>query len=443
MIAQSAFNTVIPEHLQEGFFSLLTRFDFAIPWDSGHTFVYCLLPQSENFMLFTKPKVENDSNAIVPKAVKGLYNKARNLRITQSRKHSATRKKITDTTVKSNTIDKTTDEIDNGIDSTDSSGCTDPVVTIEDISVRNDGEVCERSGSDSSRGALQHLQVKKTKSFSKLNVIDSLSFEHSTDLSSPAQLQAYYQSWSKAANSNFILHPHLHRVWLAKFIPDEFWPRLFAKIVSDKEITSALSTLMHTCSHNDEYGVDHSSIGTPSLWNLYQKGCKVEHDSIELLELKQVNTPGCFYSTANLSEQYGNQIELKIKIREFALVHKNNSISGSCESVDIIKLATYILVFIEQHILDIGSEWFPGTICNSRNKEILSYVPCPTCISENTLSLNDPSHLFVCCDGCQAYCFSLKELLNAYAMPSMNISCPRHNDIPVQQLAPDMVTNCV
>ena len=160
------------------------------------------------------------------------------------------------------------------------------------------------------------------------------------------------------------------------------------------------------------------------------------------MELKEVkNTPGTIYSTKNLSEQYGNQIELKIKVREIALVHKNSSKNDSFEPVDIMKLATRVLVFIEQHILDIGSEWFPGTIHNSRNKEILSYVPCPTCISENHC-LDDPNHQFVCCDECEAFCFSLKELLTAYAMPSMSVNCPIHNEISVQQLAPDMVT-CV
>jgi len=438
LIAQSAFNTVIPEHLQEGFFSLLTKFDFAIPWGNDCTFVHCLLPKetkSEGFMLYTESKVENDSSAIVPRTVKGLYKKVRSLRRTQSRKDSATSNKIVDTAV---TIDNMTDEVDNGIVTTDSSDSTDPVATTENVSIQISHDN-ERSGSHSSQDAPQHLQVKS--SFSKLNVVDSLSFEHSTDLSSPAQLQAYYQSWSKAANTSLILHPHLYRVWLAQFIPIGFWPRLFAKIVSDKEITSALSTLMHTGLHNNEFDVSHSSISTPSLWSLHQKGCKVEHDTIELLELKQVNTPGNIYSTNNLSEQYGYQIELKVKVREIALVHRNNT--DSCELIDIMKLATRVLVFIEQHILDIGSEWFPGTICNSRNKEILSYVPCPTCLLENTLSLDNPSHLSMCCDGQQAYCFSLKELLNAYATPSMSISCPIHYDIPVQQLAPDMVTNCV
>ena len=448
MIAQSAFNAVIPEHLQEGFFALLTKFDFAIPWDNGCSFVHCLLPidketKSEEFVFFSERKVENDSSNIVPRAVKGLYNKARSLKRTQSKKHSAARNKITDIAVRADTIDGMTDEVDGGIDTTDSSDCADPVVTIEDISIQltNDSMVCERSGSHSSRDAPQHLSVIKTKSFSKLNVVDSLSFEHSTDLSSPAQLQSYYQSWSKAANLSLVLHPHLHRVWLARFIPDGFWPRLFTKIVSDKEISSALSTLLHIALRDEQYDISQSR-SAPSLWSLHQKGCKVEHDTIELLELKEVkNTPGTIYSINNLSEQYGNQIELKIKVREIALVHKNSIKNDSFEPVDIMKLATRVLVFIEQHILDIGSEWFPGTIYNSRNKEILSYVPCPTCISENHC-LDDPNHQFVCCDGCEAFCFSLKELLTAYAMPSMSVNCPIHNEISVQKLAPDMVT-CV
>ena len=362
------------------------------------------------------------------------------------RKASFSAKHKSDLRVKNVLLYKNSNSFDNEGGNTDIDDLNHRDLEPEKKIVQNDEENlnCIHLDNTSHPSEQNHMQLsgdKIVQSFPCLNIVDSMSFENSTDLSSPNKLQSCNQSWLKAANLDPVLHPPLYRLWLATFIPDGFWPQLFTRIISDNGITSALSTLLHTALQNHEYDLSHVSKSAPSLWKLYQKECKVEYDEIELLELKQVvNT--CTTIT-NLSEHYENQIEFKINIRNMALVHKNYGKNRSSGSKDVMKLATRILIFIEQHILDIGSEWFPGTICSNRSKEILSYVPCPLCLTEDshtTSSLDCSTCQIMCCDGCQVVCFSLKELLTAYALPSMSISCPVHHEILVQQLAPDMAS---
>ena len=281
--------------------------------------------------------------------------------------------------------------------------------------------------------------------FHNLHILDSFSLENSTDLSIPNQLN-HAESCLKAKELDPVLFPPLHCIWLAAFIPDGFWPQLFTRIISDGGITSALSAILHIALENRECDLRHSSSNAPSVWKLYQKRCEIEYDDIKLLELKQVeNIIGNNKDINNLSDWYANQIELHVSIRNIALVHNNYGKNQSSGSKAVLKLATRILVFIEQHILDIGSEWFPGTICCDHNNEILSYIPCPICVlyDNSTVPDVDSTHQIICCNGCQVICFSLKELLTVYAMPSMSINCPVHSEykLPVQLLAPDMVSS--
>ena len=446
MIAKSILT--IPVDLQSGLLALFAKFNFAIPWDDKYVFVYCLLPEElqlpEKQTMASEPKAAQTSdNRFRSKLHRGLS------ALKRKAIFSATKFKD-DSKIILYTSNSVVDDGEETIDVTDGLDYTDLDTVFDDEeaeqidvgSTKNDNSSKNRQSAPRPLSGLRESKIFQ--SFPQLNVVDSSSFENSTDLSSPNKLQSYNQSWLKAANLDPVLYPPLYRFWFASFIPDGFWPQLFTRIISDNGIAAALSTLLYTALQNREYDLSHASTAAPSLWKLYQRECKVEYDEIELLKLKQVTNTLRNTKTANLSEQYKNQIEFKINIRNLALVHKNYGKNRSSGSKDVIKLASRIMVYIEQHILDIGSEWFPGTICSSRSKEILSFVPCPLCLTEDkftvSTSFDDLVCQMMCCDGCQVVCFSLKELLTAYALPSMSINCPVHHEMLVQQLAPDMVS---
>ena len=430
LIAQSTL--MIPEHCQSGFLALLAKFDFAIPCDDKCVFVHCLLPKeldsSAKPIEATRTSV---ANCLVPNICKIYKNISssfaemidgiKEIKSKLSEQQDA-KPKLHRNSLNSNINEDSLHQDHVGL---------------------GDRAHVQRSNSLShcKSGVLSHDEDDCAHRFPYFNIVDSASFEDS--ISSSLSSSVDEKQWLKTADLNPVLHPSLRRIWLASFIPDGFWPQLLAKIILDDAIHSTLSAILSTVLQNSEYTLDHASTDASSLWRLSQLGLAIEYDKIKLVELQQT-TNMCDNSSDkyNLSEQYTYQIELTIHIRDIVLVHKQEAASQD-SNCNVIRLATRILVLIEQHILDIGEEWFPGTISDSRNKQILSFVPCPSCISKNddNTSYSDcVDHWFLHCNGCKVVCFSFKDLLVAYTLPSRSVKCPLHNDMLVQQLAPDMVS---
>lgn len=432
VIAQSALS--ISESCQSGFLALLAKFDLAIPCTEKYVFVHCLLP--EELDASTKPMNPGGTKKHASTVLKpNIWNICNSI----SNSFSEMIEKIKE--IKS----KVSEQQDNHLSIRKSSINTLDHVVIDD-SVRH---CCTKSKNGhkgpSSQSCKQDENDYCAQQFPHFNIVDSASFENSTDLSSSLH-QSSKRQWLESADSNPVLHPPLQRVWLASFIPDGFWPQLLAKIVLDDAICNTLTTVLSTALKSDEYTLKHTNSDAASLWKLSQLGLAVEYDEIKLVELVQT-TNMCDNSSDkhNLSEQYSFQIELKINIRDIVLVRKQETSDiGEDSKIDIVRLTTRILVMIEQHLLDIGEEWFPGTISDSRSQQILSFVPCSLCVSRND---DDTSYadcagcLFLHCGGCKVVCFSLKQLLVAYASPSRSVKCPLHGDMLIRQLAPDMVSS--
>ena len=231
---------------------------------------------------------------------------------------------------------------------------------------------------------------------------------------------------------------NLYRVWLAPFIPDGFWPQLLTRIILDDRISSILSDFLSIPLYKSRYL-------SSDVSSLCQKGFSIHYDQTKLLELKEVSNE--IKNTANklnLSEKYATQIELTIYTSQ--IVALRNAYQKINTKQNFIRLASKFLVIIEQHILDIGEEWFPGTFYDTCSQEVYSYVPCPVCSSQgdncifHSDSANDPTHQFLCFGGVNAFCFSARDLLDAYATQSRSINCPTHKELLVKEIAPDMVT---
>ena len=408
VVVQSAAS--IPEHCKSGFLALLAKFDFAIPCNETYVFVHCLLPKELDSS--TEPTIEATRTSRISK----IYNCISNSFIEGFKE------------IKSK-LSEHQDKVRSHM-SLVASGLGDSItensLQQNHTSPRDSHDRCD------------------TQEFPNFNIVDSASFETSLNMSSSLH-QSDERQWLTRPNVNPMLHPPLQRVWLATFIPDGFWPQLLAKIILDNAICSALSAILSHALQNNEYTLNHMcSSGALSLWKLSQLGFAIEYDEIKILELKQT-TNICDNSSDkyNLSEQYTYQIELTIHIRNILLVHKLETGDEVEDSkANVIRLATHILVMIEQHLLDIGEEWFPGTISDDFSHQILSFVPCPLCVSENdddTSYKDCTGQWLLQYGGHKAVCFSFKGLLNAYTLPSRSVKCPLHSDILVQQLAPDMV----
>ena len=250
----------------------------------------------------------------------------------------------------------------------------------------------------------------------------------------------------KAKDSHIALPHNLHRVWLASFIPDGFWPQFLTRIILDDSISSILSAFLFIPLKLNVCSLSYASLAdVPSLWKLCQKGFVIEFGGTKLLELKEVsNKVKDYTSTLNLSIQYANQIELTLYTRQIMELHREYKERTSEQNVT--RLITNLLILIEQHILDIGEEWFPNTFCDTCREEVLSYVPCPLGLSQSDNGCllhsednTDHDHEVLHIDGFDVYCFSLKDLLIAFTEHSRSINCPTHKELIVEQIAPDMV----
>ena len=468
LIAQSTL--VIPESLQSGFLALLAKFDFAIPCSDAYVLVYGLLPKqvepsvhsmntptlvkkSSTFVKKSSTLVKKSSTLVKSSTFerihKGISIKMRSK--SHSEKPSETPNVIvykvndrSDDTQddNTNTNNKITDFVDASSDYADNREIElkkDDVDEIPDSFL----QFKETSNSCKVPSSLPNIckaNVYHPKSFPQLSIVNTLIFEMTSDLSSPHEMPSFGGFSLRAAYSYPVLHPNLCRVWMASFVPDGFWPQLFTRIISDDHIKSVLSTLLFTALKNNECTLDYASTDIPPVWKLHQKGFEIEYESNTLLQLKQISNK----SNDSVGDKFMNQIELIVHICEIVFMHTTYKESESQKSTEnVIRLATSFLVLIEQHILDIGEEWFPGVICSGLNKEVLSFVPCPLCLSEknsqSTISSASTNYQILCFDGHKAICFSLKDLLFAYSQPSRSIKCPLHNEIHVQQLAPDMV----
>ena len=445
LIAQSTL--VIPESLQPGFLALLAKFDFAIPCNNNYVLVYGLLPkQLESPMqsLYTPTLVKKPPTLVGKSPLNKIASLRKSLKKRTNKLHLATPSQVPvsdssddskdDRTINTNIMDFTDTLSDNP---------TNKEIDLKEDNISDlpDGSA-ELSKASTSYKIPSSLPVHKgnvyhPKAFPQLSIVNSPIFEATSDLGSPHEMPSFGFSL-KTTYSNPVIHPNLCRVWRALFVPDGFWPQLFTRIISDNRIKSILSTLLFTALKNNECTLDYvTSSDVPHVWKLYQKGFTIEHENMTFVQLKQVSS--------KFGDELTNQIELTVCICEIVLAHKTYKESESHKSTEnVIRLATSILVLIEQHILDIGEEWFPGILCCSYNKEVLSYVPCSSCLTEKnsqiTLHSITTDHQIICFDGCKAVCFSLKDLLVAYAEPSRTIKCPLHNEIHVQQLAPDMVS---
>ena len=238
------------------------------------------------------------------------------------------------------------------------------------------------------------------------------------------------------ANDKHVEGINLYRIWLASFIPDGFWAQLLTRIISDDRISSILSDLLSIPLSQSRY----LSSDLSSLWKLCQNGFLIHYDQTKVLELKEVsNEIEDFTNKLNLSKKYATQIELKINTSQIAaLCNEYQKISPKQN------LASKLLVVIEQHILDIGEEWFPGIFYDIHSK-VFSCVPCPVGLSQDdnngcVVNSDDNTHQYLHFGGCDVFCFSVSDLLDAYATQSRSINCPTHNELLVKKIAPDLVS---
>lgn len=247
---------------------------------------------------------------------------------------------------------------------------------------------------------------------------------------------------------NVAYHPPLFRVWLANFIPEGFWPRLLCRIASDLEIDATFTKLFPSTLKRRQVGESHSLNRTDIegcfLWNLWKTGLVFVHEGVTLLELKQgINEPVKDELVANsylFNEKY--RVEVVVHILSLAVVHNHDCQQSSpLPSKEIVKLGTKLLVLIEQHIVDIGEEWYCNTLSKTQGNNVSSYVVCSECLA---CKPHIPTHgyttsYFMSLNGETLICFAFEDILKNF-VESKPLNCPCHQEIPISLLAPDLVS---
>ena len=376
----------ISDHLQAGFLALLAKFDFAIACKNNYALIHALLPK--DLEDFTQPLTRSASSMLEDTAANAKPNG----------------KDVEDINQESKILRKQSTPME-----------------------LNEEELHKKF----------ECQLEK---FPKLKIVKGLEVGPS-DLSFSHQMVPRSVLSLKAKDPHHVLHHNLYRVWLASFIPDGFWPQLLTRIISDDRISSILSDILSIPLNKSRY----LSSDDSSLWKLCQKGLLIHYDQAKLLELKEVSSEIKNYTNKfDLSKNFATQIELTIYASQIAALR--NAYQEISPKQNFINLVSKCLVVIEEHILDIGEEWFPDTFSDSCSKEAFSYIPCPVGLSQDGNSCilhsdntNDLTNQFLCFGGHNIFCFSARDLLVAYATPSRSISCPTHKELLVKEIAPDMV----
>jgi len=262
-------------------------------------------------------------------------------------------------------------------------------------------------------------------------------------------VEPFYQS-TEEIEINIMYHPPLFRIWLAHFIPEGFWPRLICRIASDPEIDAIFTKLFPSTlkrrEASESHSLNHTDVEGCFLWNLWKTGLVFVDKGVTLLELKQnINEPVKLDTVVNprfFSEKY--YIDVAIHISSFAVVHKHDNQMSSISNKDIVNLGTKLLVLIEQHVIDVGSEWYYNTLSKTDIKNISSYVLCSECVAGKPYCSNSDytTCYFMSFNGKTAACFEFKEILESF-VKSKPIKCPYHQEIPTELLAPDIVSHII
>lgn len=271
-------------------------------------------------------------------------------------------------------------------------------------------------------------------------------------VTSPKSSFTHSESMSKTQQEfvkiNLLYHPVLSRIWLAHFIPEGFWPRLLCRIASDLEIDAIFTKFFQITLKHRKPGELHSLSRTDmdgySLWNLWKTGLAFVHEGMTMLELKQViNTPleSTFNNQRTFTEKF--RIELAIHVSGINIIH-HHSHSSLLSNDETIGLCTKLLVLIEQHVMDVGEEWYSGILSKTPSEDICSYVMCSECLANQAHKYDAD---FTKCqsipvNGEEMFCFAFEELLKSFYY-SKPVRCPYHQSILIQLIAPDIVSVCV
>lgn len=284
-----------------------------------------------------------------------------------------------------------------------------------------------------------------TSTYPQFNTVKS--FDSSSPLHHPLAEPLYQRTVDTEINIAY--HPPLFRVWLAHFIPEGFWPRLLCRIVSDLEIDATFTRLFPSTLRKRKVGESHSLNRTDIegcyLWNLWKTGVVFVHEGVTLLELKQGINEAVNYDTVpSFSEKY--RIEVVIHMSSLAVVHNHDCQHSPLPNKEIVELGTKLLVLIEQHVINIGEEWYHNTLSKTEEGDsVSSYVVCSECLAckPHISNSNYTPLYFMSTNGEVVFCFAFNDILKSY-VESKPLKCLCHQEIPIQLLAPDLVSRqCV
>ena len=288
--------------------------------------------------------------------------------------------------------------------------------------------------------------------------VSSSDYPHFNTIRSRTSSSSLYRRFSESLYQNIndieinvAYHPALFRVWLAHFIPEGFWPRLLCRIASDLEIDATFTKLFPSTLKRRQVGELHSLNRTDIegcfLWNLWKTGLVFVHEGVTLLELKQgINGPVDYELVANtyfFNEKY--RIEVIVHISSLAVVHNHDCHQSPLSTKEIVQLGAKLLVLIEQHIIDIGEEWYHNTLSKTEGGNVSSYVVCSECMAWKPAisASNYTTSYYMSLDDDATVCFAFEDVLKNF-VESKPLNCLYHQEIPIPLLAPDLVShqNC-
>ena len=266
------------------------------------------------------------------------------------------------------------------------------------------------------------------------------------------------------ASIQHIPHPLLVRYYLLPFVPNGFFPRLIARIISSNIMTDLRRSLsVNLMEEHHVLNVIH--------WLCWRSGIVLIWNHMEILRIGPLTCPfpgmnSAVVITNSGSSQVetGKGIEIKVAVLPDECIKSCSSVVKNPEGVEHIHekgkcFATWLLHQAAEKVDSVFEDWYE-VFAYKRGFEmskVRTANPCPKCyenvraaeisprVRRMTFSLSLPGwELISRKDDKEKVLYMFSNAYCALVVANGNkLKCPAHEELTVAEVAPDLVSVCV
>ena len=221
----------------------------------------------------------------------------------------------------------------------------------------------------------------------------------------------------------------LVRYYILPFVPQDFFPRLIARVTGSlirKEFGDKLVAFL----------AGNQKLEGTLNWLCWRSGIKLVWNQLEILTVTAMTFPlNVKRTTYNISSSGPKKVERQHGVEINVAILPQDIFNGKLDAITTIttSLSTWLLQQAVQYIESVFNDWYE-TFGRSRGFElslINSASPCPHCTSSNNTP-QGPEEMQ------QQYMFS-SIFCARVVTENKELMCPTHGKVPMIDVAPDLV----